>query len=212
MKKFFTYTKALLIAMMAVMTFTSCEEDDAYDAETLVHGYWQGYLGVYYSNRWHVSGTEYATEMHFTNKGSYYTSGRGYEVDYDTRNPYKNYAYCTFKWFIVDGEITLIYDDDMWNPVYISHYSLYSSRFRGQINDGSGRNIQFDFDNVSSSNWDDRFSGYGRHYDGSFYYSRQSCLDDDEQVPFVDRSAYCVTDDGEQGTSVLSGTFAAMNP
>jgi hypothetical protein len=123
----------MVIALMAAMTFSSCEQDDSYDAETLVAGYWQGYLGVYYQNRWSVSGKSYATEMHFRHNGSYYTSGRGYEVDYDTRNPHVNYAYCTFKWFIVDGEITLIYDDDLWSPVYITEYSLSSSHFYGYI-------------------------------------------------------------------------------
>ncbi|MBQ8463103.1 MAG: hypothetical protein IJ544_03185 [Prevotella sp.] len=212
MKKIYTYTKLMLIALMAMTAFTSCEQDDSYDAETLCNGYWQGYLGVYYQNRWHVTGQEYATEMHFTHKGSYYTSGRGYEVDYDTRNPYSNYAYCTFKWFIVDGEITLIYDDAVWDPIYISRYNLYSSRFYGYIYDGTNRNIQFDFQNVATSDWDGRYSGYGQWGD-LHYYSRQAPAIDDEtgeSVPFVDRSAYCVTEDGEQGVSILSGTFAKM--
>ncbi|MDE6688920.1 MAG: hypothetical protein K2J86_03415 [Prevotella sp.] len=211
MKKIYTFTKMMLIALVAMTAFSSCEQDDSYDAETLCKGYWQGYLGVYYKNHWNVSGEEYATEMHFAHNGSYYTSGRGYEVDYDLRNPYSNYAYCTFKWFIVDGEITLIYDDAIWDPVYIRRYTLHSSHFYGYISDGTTRDIRFEFENVATSEWDGRYSGYGHH--SGPYCSRQAPAlgaEASDSVPFINRSEYCVSENGEQGISILSGTFATM--
>lgn len=211
MRKIITLTKMMVIALMAAMTFSSCEQDDSYDAETLVAGYWQGYLGVYYQNRWSVSGKSYATEMHFRHNGSYYTSGRGYEVDYDTRNPHVNYAYCTFKWFIVDGEITLIYDDDLWSPVYITDYSLSSSHFYGYIYDGSNRNIKFDFENVATSDWDGRGYEYGRYGDFDYdYYSRRTRGSGEavaDSIPVQDRTLLCNNQE-EGARSILSGTFA----
>lgn len=213
MKRIYNYITMMMMAAMTLTTFTSCEEDDTYEAELLTNGDWQGYLGVYYGNRWNVTGNTYETVMHFTHNSAYATSGRGYEVDYDTRSPYRDYAYSTFKWFIVDGEITLIYDDDRWNPIYITRYTLHSSAFRGYINDGSGRDIQFDFDNVNFDGWGNYQRGsYGGFYDNyydDYYYSRgtRSVIDSaevSEPVPYERREF------DEGGLSILSGSFAAI--
>lgn len=205
-----TYTKLLLIALLTTTMFGSCQTEDAYDAEQLTIGFWEGRLGVYYQNRWHVTGQHFATEIHFTHTGAYYTSGRGYEVDYDLNSPYENYAYCTFKWFIVDGEITLIYDDDIWSPVYIYNYHLSSSRFSGYINDGTTRDIRFDFNKVASSEWnynpDGNFSGEF----GGYYYARsatRSGVQSNDSVPVIDRTPLCNNQE-EGARSILSGTFA----
>jgi len=208
MKKIYTYITMMMMAAVTMMSFSSCEQDDTYEAELLTNGDWQGYLGVYYSDRWRVSGTTYETVMHFTHNSAYATSGRGYEVDYDTRSPYRDYAYSTFKWFIVDGEITLIYDDDRWAPIYIYNYGLYSSSFRGYIDDGTGRNIQFDFQNVYFDDWNRYQRGsYGDFY-SDYYYARatRSGVDStavEAPVPFERREF------DEGGLSILSGSFAA---
>lgn len=198
----------LLLSMMAAMmaTLTSCEEEDDYIAQQLRNRDWQGYVGAYYSNRWGLSGTEFATVMRFTSKGEYYTSGRGEELDYDTRSPRYDYAYCTFKWFIVDGEITLIYDDDKWSPIYIIDYSLTSNRFWGYIRDYSSRRIQFDFKDSNYSDWGyySRTGSYGGFSNQNYYRSRGF----DEQ-PFIDRSEEARQNSGEPtAVSCASGSFA----
>lgn len=202
----------LLLSMMAAMmaTLTSCEEEDDYIAQQLRDCDWQGYVGAYYSNRWGLSGSEYATVMRFTSKGEYYTSGRGEELDYDTRSPRYDYAYCTFKWFIVDGEITLIYDDDKWSPIYIIDYSLTSNRFRGYIRDYSSRRIQFDFESRSYGDWgyySSRRGSYGGFSHQQYYHSREAA--DAVPTDFIDRSEEARQVSGEpEAVSIASGSFA----
>jgi len=210
MKKNIAYALVAIMTTVTTAIFSSCERTDTEEAETLTTGYWQGYLGAYYQNHWNVSGSTYATEMYFSHNSHYATSGRGYEVDYDTRSPYRDYAYCTFKWFIVDGEITLIYDDDVWSPIYILRgYYLSSSRFSGYINDGSGRNIQFDFENIGSSQWDGYRNGSNGVFSDKYYYSRTRVDGEiQDSVPYIDRSAECITTDGYHAVSILSGVFA----
>ena len=214
MKKIFTYT---MMALIAMTMFTSCD-DDGYIADTLRNRNWQGYIDIYYNSRWGLSGDEYATVMLFTSNDSFYTSGRGREVDYNTRSPYKDYAYCTFKWFIVDGEITLIYDDDRWKPIYIYDYDLYSTRFRGYIDDGTNRNIYFDL--VSREDYDgwgyyDTTGGYGDFVYQNHYYSREAPAEDFEYVKemkelkVIDRTELVREATGiSDAVSKASGSFA----
>ena len=202
----------MLATMMAAMTsLSSCEEEDDYIAQKLREGDWQGYIDTYYSSRWDLRGNTYATVMRFTSKGSYYTSGRGEEVDYDTRSPYNDYAYCTFKWFIVDGDITLIYDDDKWTPLYIVEYGLTESRFSGYIRDISNRRIRFDLENTTYNDWGryGRIGGYGDFEHQNWYRSRTNMADASEAVPFLDRTDIARQQSGEQdAVSVASGEFA----
>ena len=188
MKKIYSYISTVLIAVTAAIGLTSCESDDQYLASLLTDRDWQGYLGAYYGNRWNLQGDEYQTVMRFYSRDSYATSGRGYELDYDTRSGYRyqNYAYCEFSWAIVEGDIILIYDDDQWATVYIRDYHLTSSRFRGDIDDGSNRRIVFEFQNVAFDEWD----RYGRNA----WRTRAAASD---SIPYIDN-----------GKSIVSGTFA----
>ncbi len=203
--------KTLFFLTMFAATMTvlvSCEDDDDYIAQQLRNCSWQGYIGTYYSDRWGLSGTEYATVMRFTSKGEYYTSGRGEELDFDTRSPRQDYAYCTFKWFIVDGEITLIYDDDKWTPIYIIDYSLTSSRFYGYIRDYSNRRIQFDFENSDYADWGyySRIGSYGGFSNQNYYRARTA---ENDGVTFIDRSEQARQNSGEpDAVSIASGSFA----
>ena len=130
MKTVFNYTRIMFVAMAVMAVFTSCsKDDDGYIAAVLRNSDWQGKITEYYQNRWGISGSEYSTIMRFESEDAHYTSGRGYELDYKTSSPQENYAFCTFKWFIVDGDITLIYDDDKWNPIYIVDYQLRNDSF-----------------------------------------------------------------------------------
>ena len=92
--------------------------------------------------------------MGFESKDYHYTSGRGYELDYKTSSPKENYAFCIFKWFIVDGDITIIYDDDMWNPIYIVDYQLRGNSFYGYIYNASDSRVQFDLEKPTFTEWD----------------------------------------------------------
>lgn len=156
MKMLFSNTKQFFIAVMAMVCFTCCSsnDEDGYIASTLRNHDWQGRVSEYYQNRWGITGAEYSTVMSFQSKDAYYTSGKGYELDYSTTSPQENYAFCTFKWFIVDGDITIIYDDAKWDPIYIVDYELNSKNFYGYIYNGSDRKIQFDLESTSFSDWD----------------------------------------------------------
>ncbi|MCR4602173.1 MAG: hypothetical protein K5683_01395 [Prevotella sp.] len=206
MKKIYTYLFMLLMTVTAAMTFTSCETDDQYEADVLVAGDWQGYLGTYYYDRWGLSGNTYETVIHFCTSGYGATSGRGYEVDYDTRSPFYDYAYCEFTWSVVNGIITLIYDDSMWYPVYISDYTLSHDYFAGYMNDGTRRDIRFKLANVNFRYWDTYrgyYDGYyddGYYYNDGYYYARTRSADSTavatDSIPVVNN-----------GKSIMSGAF-----
>ena len=181
MKKLYFYL-LMMMPLMASVTLTSCESDDQYESDLLVEGDWQGYLGTYYYDRWGLTGTTYETVMRFGSSGYGATSGRGYQVDYDTRSPFYDYAYCTFQWSVVNGQITLIYDDDQWNPVYIYDYRLTSRHFYGYMDDGSRRSIEFDLENVNFGYWD-RYTYDYYDYDDDYYYRTRSADGTTEAVP-----------------------------
>jgi hypothetical protein len=212
MRKNFSYFMMLVMAVVALPMLTSCDEDDQYLADQLRDKDWQGYIGTYYSDRWGLSGKDFNTVMRFTSKESWYTSGRGEELDYSTRSR-RDYAYCTFKWFIVDGEITLIYDDDKWQPIYIVDYSLNSSRFRGYIYDGSSRKIKFDLENDTYDDWDEynrHTGGYGDFSNQNYYNSRIAPVIADDDAPLViDRTEEARQNSGDpNAASIVSGIFA----
>ncbi len=211
MKKTINGILVMLCLITSGFAVSSCEDSDSYLADLLRNRDWQGYIGAYYQDRWGITGNEYQTVMRFTSSDAWATSGRGEELDYNTNPRYRNsYAYCTFKWFIVDGEITLIYDDSLWEPIYIVDYRLTSTRFSGYIYDGTNRHIEFALTNEYYDDW-----GYYRRGNGGYgdfsnprYRAPERQVEQTDSVPFIDRSAFCVTDDGTQGRSILSGEFA----
>ena len=208
MKKTINSILMMLCLITSGFAVSSCDDSDQYLCDLLRNRDWQGYIGTYYQDRWHVTGNEYCTVWRFTSSDAWATSGRGEELDYDVHHR-NSYAYCTFKWFIVDGELTLLYDDAVWSPYYIVDYSLTSSRFRGYIYEGSSRHIEFD---LASQPYDDWYYYRNSNRGTGVYWSRglRPELDDAESAgePFIDRSEFCVTDDGFHGVSVLSGEFA----
>lgn len=212
MKKIFSRIMMLATMMAAMTTLTSCEDEDDYIAQQLRNGDWQGYIGTYYSDRYSIHGDTYATVMRFESKGEYYTSGRGYELSYNIDYPHTSYACSSFKWFIVDGDITLLYDDDVWTPIYIYKYSIGSSRFYGYIHTPTNDRIQFDFENVAFNDWDyyrrnDRYGNYGDFSHPNYFNSRTDVATDD--VPFLDRTEIAREKSGDpEAFSVASGEFA----
>ncbi len=213
MKRIFTYI-TMLVMTMGMFGLTSCEDEDDYIAQKLRGSDWEGVIGTYYNNRWSgLPRAEYATVWHFESRGEYYTSGRGAELNYNINSPYTNYAYSTFIWCIVDGDIVLIYDDDIWQPLYITRYTLYTDRFRGYIEHGSrNERIEFDLRSTNYNDWDAYGStgGYGDFRHQNWYRSRmtRSAEMPDDDVPFIDRTPLLQAEDGFQPCSVLSGDFA----
>lgn len=212
MKRILTTIITVTMAMATLVTLTSCEEEDDYIAQQLRQGDWQGYIGAYYSDRWGISGSTYATVMRFESRGSYYTSGRGYELNYNVNSPHRDYACSSFKWFIVDGEITLLYDDDVWTPIYIVDYSLGSSWFRGRIYTPSNQRIRFEFENIAYSDWDyyrnNRYGNYGDFDDPRYFRARalDRALD---SVPLLNRTEHVRQLSGQpDAVSICSGEFA----
>ena len=91
MKTVYTYTKMMFVAMMTMVVFTGCSKDeDDYIASSLRSSDWQGKITEYYQNRWGINGAEYSTVMSFESRDAYYTSGKGYELDYMTSAPQDN--------------------------------------------------------------------------------------------------------------------------
>ena len=178
MKTMYTYIKMMFVAIITMATFAcSSNDEDGYIVSTLRNHDWQGIITEYYQNRWGITGSEYSTVMAFESKDAYYTSGKGYELDYNTSSPQENYAFCTFKWFIVDGDITIIYDDAKWNPVYIVDYQLNSNSFYGYIYNGSDRKIQFDLESSTFTEWD-YYKKKGYRDLNTGYYARELADDD----------------------------------
>ncbi len=213
MKKYFSYIMLVVAMTMGITTLTSCEEEDDYIAQQLREGDWQGFIGAYYNDRWGISGSNYATVIRFESRSDYYTSGRGYELNYNTNSPRYNYACSSFKWFIVDGEITLLYDDDVWRPIYIIDYSLNSSHFRGLIFNGSSQRIKFEFQNTVYSDWDyyrnsEHYGSYGDFQYQNWFRARTLGPADDS-VPFINRTEEARQKSGEpEAVSIASGEFA----
>ena len=105
--------------------------------------------------------------MQFNSDG--FTSGTGYEVDYDLDDPYGSYYYSEFDWNVYDGCITIRYADSYYNPVYIYDYTLSSNYFEGYFDDGTASDISFRLHAINSFDWDPYWYDYD-YYD--YYYAK----------------------------------------
>ena len=199
MKKNLTSAIVMMMAMLMTMfTFTSCETDDELIADYLTYGNWEGYLGTYYENRWgeYVQDGEYHTVWRFKAQGydryGYATSGYGDEVDYSTRYR-SDYAYCSFRWEVRNGNIYIDYDDSDWNPVKIDwrDYSINRSRFHGTMYDWENRAYDFDLTNTY---WD-----WDPYYDR--YWARTRSADSTDTA---DNDVYI----SDNGKCIATGVFA----
>lgn len=152
MKKIYTYTMMAIVALV----FTACETEDMRMARTL-DGTWTGRIDTYYEDRWGLTGNTYRTTMFFNQIDIY--GGTGYEVDYNTNDPYGSYYYCEFDWEVFNGEIRIRYADS-YNDTFIYDYRLYSDYFEGYMDDGSCRDIHFQLAYDGSFNWGGYRSSY----------------------------------------------------
>ncbi len=168
MKKVFSKITMIMLAMLA-FTFTSCEDEEI--AQNLAGNegrIWSGYISRYYSDRYGWSGDHYRTVIEFVGDPWRWTKGTGYEVDYDTSDPYKRYWYSEFDWSVDDGVITLFYADTGYKPVKIYNYRLNNNYFEGFMDDGTYDQIEFRLRLTEDFDW----NSYNSHY--PYYAPRKS--------------------------------------
>ena len=158
----------VLVFAFAGSVFVGCDDDDYddiydhwedTDEANLLCGTWEGHLGTYYEDRWGIGGEDFITTMRFDKPGYGTTSGRGYEVDRPLHGIGGDYYYCEFRWYIDSGIITIVYDDDIYYPVYIYDYRLTTKRFSGFMDDGTNQEIKFNFRYVGDFDWGIYYNG-----------------------------------------------------
>ena len=160
MKKLRTIITVMIFSFVG-FSFVGCDDDlddifddfENIDEANALYGTWEGYLGTFYHDRWGIGGDDFITTIRFDKPLYGSTSGRGYEVDRYMDDPRGDYYYCEFSWMINRGEIVIIYDDDIYAPVYIYDYRLTGRRFSGYMDDGTNKEIKFDFRYVSHFDW-----------------------------------------------------------
>ena len=176
-----TYTKTLMMALMAMLAFsvTSCDDDDeiAYTLE----GTWEGnmYASAEYDGRVYDASR---TEVCFVGDPYRYSSGTGYWVDYYRDYYWGDYNYLAshIEWEVRNRTIYIYFVEDH-QTVEIYDYSLSDNYFTGYIYFGNARH-RFSLRHVSSPNWNDYYySGY-RDYGYGYYdyyeYSNSAKMDD----------------------------------
>ena len=133
MKRIFTYTKMLFVALIATAGLCSCDEDDmiAYD----LNGIWQGNIASsYYTHRYGMVTDYYDTEIMFDQRGAWGSGGTGYEID---RDRYGRYTKVFFDWSVRNGKIYISFEDGA--HVIIRDFETYRMsgimRFRGYFDD-----------------------------------------------------------------------------
>ncbi len=118
MKKYKFILNFAFVAM-CVFGLTSCEKDDEAISSTL-SGCWQGVLSMTYYDGLGLTGEDYITVFYFNQTS--YTSGTGYELDYDIYSPQSSSALGYFRWEVSGTTIHLLYNDG--TDAYIYNYSL----------------------------------------------------------------------------------------
>lgn len=163
MKRYFT---ALSTLLMALMTFTSCMDQDTATSVNL-SGEWEGDFGMYYEvcDRWGhpYRFNSYCTYLQFTPDYNYATQGSGYQVDFYADGPYERQCY-SFNWEVRYGDIYLYYPYAPELNSVIYNYRMTSRNFSGKV--GNSR-YTFSMDKLTNYYaWSCPASGY-------CYYERQ---------------------------------------
>lgn len=166
MKKIAT---GLMIALMALVTFTSCEDEEiAYDLE----GTWEGRVFDY--SEWDggtYSITRSVIEFYL---GTFrlVVRGNGHWLDFYEKGGPREFVYYNFRWN-VDNQVIYINFNEDGTQYQILNYHLSKNRFWGtmyEYRNGQKVGYSHDFElyHTSSPNWDyyDDYpwSGYHRYY------------------------------------------------
>ena len=170
-----TFTKTLMMALMAMLAFsvTSCDDDDeiAYTLE----GTWEGdmYVTTYYDG---VNYDATRTEVCFLRDPYRYSSGDGYWVDYYRDYYWGGYNYIAnhIRWEVYNRRITIhLIEEDYTFDIY--DYSLTDNYFTGYLYFDDVRH-KFNLRHVSSPNWNSYYYGYYDDYYDPYYYSNGNSL------------------------------------
>ena len=167
MKKLTSLFPLLLMAMMAV-AFTSCTDEDEYEAYTL-EGAWRGDMGVVVVDDYGYAYESTLSEIYFDRDPYRYASGVGYQIDYfGSASPWyhdrsRNYYLANhFDWKVVNGIIQIYYrEDDVYAE--IRDYDLSYERFHGYIDYEDGSSSEFWLNKTSSPN------DYEHYYEWGYY-------------------------------------------
>ena len=173
--------------MMAMFSFSSCEEWQDINQSMALSGEWRGDFGMYYD---YIDGRGrrytfdcYDSRISFIPAYAHASYGRGTQVDYYDYGPYE-YLYYKFSWSVENGVVYLSYDYDHELDVRISNYSMNNDYFSG-IFSSSGNSFRLrkiaDYYNwtpyVNIYGYEDR---YGWDYD--YYYDAPFSRSEGEQL------------------------------
>ena len=184
MKRFSSKIMMMAVALLSVVTFTSCDED--VDEAMILSGEWSGDFGMYYDYRDERTGRWYTFEADYTNlvlypHHEYATYGTGKQIDYYSYGPYA-YQYYYFDWEVRNGVIYFDYPYDPNLNMAIREYRLSSNVFSGWVGD-----VHFELYKLRDFYWGDYggYYGYGWSdgwYGDGYYYSKTRGSGEDMKV------------------------------
>lgn len=149
MKKLFSLMTGILMVITALTTLISCDDDSR--KAFVLDGTWTGTIGSGYADRWGLTSNSIRTAIHYDMDSPW--GGTGYEVDFDTRNPYAGYYYSEFSWSINNGVIRMRYADN-WDEILIYDYNLeIGGYFEGYMDTGHTKDIYFRLHYDSRFDW-----------------------------------------------------------
>ena len=145
MKKYLIMLAAIVTVAAGCYTLTSCGHDDDEISYTL-DGYWEGKVSNWYD------GTTYV-DWEFIANGDIWSTGYGYEWDYDSDWYSVSTTKRRFDYIVNNGVITITYHDGSGQQAQIRHYRLTNRTFSGELRLYRGGYWQdwFDFSFVKTS-------------------------------------------------------------
>lgn len=159
-------------ALLALVSFTSCTDDD--DVKGMVlSGEWRGDFDMYYDYEYSWGGdyeTFYADEtfLSFVPYNYSYNRGYGYQADfyYDRRSPYE-VVYHSFTWEVRYGTIYLDYrGEDEWDT-YLRDYRMTNDRLSGYFEDTNNTFLLYKL--ADYYDWTPYINAYGDYNRGYGY-------------------------------------------
>lgn len=157
-----TLNRLLMLALLAMLSFSLASCDDDYDIAETLEGTWEG--NMYISSEY--NGVVYDavySKICFDIDPFHWTSGSGYWVDYyDEYGWGRNYIANHIDWKVRDRAI-YIYFREEGSELWIEDYRLTDRHFTGYIYDGDNR-VKFSLIHTSSPRWDDYYYGYDRDW------------------------------------------------
>ena len=168
MKK--SYLGMMLGAVVALGSFTSCDEDDT--KGMVLSGEWEGQFGMYYEYQYKWGDYErfFAdyTYLDFVPYSDSYKSGYGYQVDFydDYDSPYSE-IYHSFTWQVKGGTIYLTYRGEREWDTFIRDYQMSNSELRGYF---EYTDTRFSLRKVSDYyDWTPYINDFGNYNNGYGY-------------------------------------------